>query len=443
MGLSGAKKRAKGLVSFGCFRGVGGRGNWIWNGQCVLAAQTGRRNCAPTGDGWWGRGSLALFPARCKWPAFWGKVPCVLARTVIYSGGTIHAEDDTIRAPKDVSCAVKWGEGVGIIDRQRTTNVSADRSTLNCRRVPFFFHIGWMRTGSTYLQDLFRHQPEVHFVYKSRFFSHDPLFRRGTDFFYDDVIGELDSKARCIVDSDENYAMGRFKRKLVRFSEPGFTYKAELRVIHHDIVEMIGRLRLAAPQARIIGVIRKQDDWLSSVYKHDVFHYGLDVSFARFLTSELGNAYLRAADYARVFEEYVGAFGSDSVQLLLYEDLKGDPDRFFDEISSFLGLELGMVPEQLLRRNTGIPDVAAAFLWRVNKLSQADPNRPERRIYLHLRRWSMRIARRIGKLVPPADTMSIVSPAQRQYILDRYRAGNRRLGTSLGRGRDMAGYGYF
>jgi hypothetical protein len=314
---------------------------------------------------------------------------------------------------------------------------------LDCRHLPFFFHIGWMRTGSTYLQDVFRHQTDARFLYKSRFFSYDPLFHRGSDYFYDNVVGEPQSSVRCIVDSDECYSMGRFKRRLMNPRDASFSYKAELQVICHDIAKMIERLELTAPQAKIIGVIRKQDDWFGSVYKHDVLHYGLDVSFARFLTSELGNAYLRAADYLGVFEGYENAFGPGRVKLLLYEDLKSCPDRFFDEVSTFLGLDLDIPREQLLRRNTGISDLGIAFLRRMNKLSQADPERPERSTYLHLRRWWMRVVPSIERFPALADTVRVVSPVQKQHILELFRLSNERLGMLLGRGRDMAEYGYF
>ncbi|NLE46603.1 MAG: sulfotransferase [Chloroflexi bacterium] len=309
--------------------------------------------------------------------------------------------------------------------------------------LPFFFHIGWMRTGSTYLQDLMGCHSEVHLVCKSRFFSHDPSFHRGRDAFYRDVIGDPASNARCIVDSDENYAMGRFKRELIRSENANFNFKAELQVIYHDIDEMVRRMSLTVPHARIIGVVRKQDDWLSSVYKHDVLHFGLYTSFARFIRSELGQAYLKAADYARVFERYVGAFGPDRVQFLLYEDLQRCPDWFFEQISGFLGVELTSKTDQSLRRNVSASYVAIALLRRANRLSETALHRPERTAYVLLRSWCMRIARRVDRIPKLSGSINVSSSTERQEILDRYRIANRSLGKLLNRERDMADYGYF
>ena len=180
---------------------------------------------------------------------------------------------------------------------------------------PLFFHIGWMRTGTTFLQGAFGQHDKINLSLKNRFFSYDPLFFKGTAYYQNEIILSGQSEQHYInVDSDENYAMGRFKTHLREKDTAAWNHKSELSFISHDIDEMIVRMKDSAPDAKIFGVIRKQPSWFESVYKHDVYHFGLDQSFEDFYASDLGKSYQEAAYYGTVYQKFTDAFGKEKCQ---------------------------------------------------------------------------------------------------------------------------------
>jgi len=299
-----------------------------------------------------------------------------------------------------------------------------------------------MRTGSTYLQDFFRYQNDICFILKSRFFSYDPLFFKGQDYYFNTVIGKPSELIQCVIDSDENYSMGRFKKRLLSKTDHNFNFKAELNLISHDVPAIVRRMKSIVPDAKIIGVIRKQVDWLLSVYKHDVFHFAMDLSFTEFIKSDLGKAYVKAADFLTVFNSFEKSFGKDNIHILLFEDLKTEPKRFFRELTNFLPLNIEFRTKKTLRKNTSHSDWLIILIRHINKLSQKNPDRPEIQTYLLCRYLLPAVLGRV-KLKIPIKKPLIISEKDKIYLQDRYRYGNRTLSNKLDKEDDMKKYGYF
>lgn len=304
-----------------------------------------------------------------------------------------------------------------------------------------FFHIGWMRTASTFLQDLFRTQESVEISLKNRFFSYDQYYSKGSDYYYNNVLPPLRKNA-LIIDSDENYSMGRFKRELINRNDNDFNYKAELQVVYHDIDEMVKRLKSTVHDAKILGIIRNQVDWFESVYIHDVYHYGLDKKFSEFLDSELGIAYQKAADYNNVFETFEKHFGKENVKLLLFEDLKYQRVNFFNSISEFIGCKLDLSRTKNLRKNINIKPGWVNTYRRINKLSQKKLHRKEKTVYNIIRKVFNILVNKFPDL-QWSNKDNILSPHNKELIKNKYLEDNLKLAHKMDRHNDMKNYGYF
>lgn len=99
------------------------------------------------------------------------------------------------------------------------------------------------------------------------------------------------------------------------------------------------------PTARIIISIREQRSFILSAYKQYTLGGGT-ASIDRFLG--LGNAVLRpgfegicqrnSLEYDRVISYYQSLFGKQNVIVLVYEELRSNPDRYLDRLFRFAGV---------------------------------------------------------------------------------------------------------
>lgn len=242
-----------------------------------------------------------------------------------------------------------------------------------------------MRTGSTFLQTLFDQNANIHHVLKSRFFSYDPYYFSGKEYL-ESILSSKNTSSSIIIDSDENYSLGRFKTKLISYNDADFSFQKELQCINHDITEMADRLYRTVPFAKIVMIIREQRAWLKSVYKHDVYHYGLTMDFNSFLLSKLGKDYLNAGDYLNIWKIYASRFGKENVKFLLFEDLVKDKNGFFSTLETFLGVQFDKKHIQNEPKNQNYSDRLTWIMTTINLLSQKEVDKKERRLYYLLRR---------------------------------------------------------
>lgn len=322
---------------------------------------------------------------------------------------------------------------------QLTERIKISRISVD---TPLVFHIGWMRTGTTFLQGVFEHHADVQLSLKNRFFSYDPHYLLGKD-HYKTLIQSDNNYSKIIVDSDENYAMGRFKTHLrENKTQLNYNYKSELSYIHHDIPEMISRMKEVAPNAKIFGVIRKQASWFESVYKHDVYHFGVDKTFDEFYESELGKAYREAANYYAVIKAFQESFGEENVKIMLFEDFVSNQFKFTKELSDFLELKIEVNKVQKLKKNASTSSFFTKLHQKANLLSEINPDQPEKKTYKMLRSAIYRfdqLAKKQGWYIPG----QLISNTTRQKIHAEFDGSNRQLGELLTKNAELQQYQYF
>lgn len=308
---------------------------------------------------------------------------------------------------------------------------------------PLFFHIGWMRTGTTFLQGLFKHDDKINLSLKNRFFSYDPYFNRGIEYYQNQIILGTQTEGHLInIDSDENYSMGRFKTQLRENYDIQYNYKSELGFIYHDVAAMVLRIKECAPDAKVFGIIRKQPSWFESVYKHDVYHFGLDQTFAEFYESELGLAYRKAADYFNVYQLFVNAFKRENVKILLFEDFVSDKTTFIQQLSSYLGIEIPLKDESKLKKNASTNNFFTVLHRYANKLSEKNSSKPENILYHKTRKVVSKLDHVFNKFNINLD-VEIVPEHVRKDIQQQYASNNRQLAAGLNMEEKMEKYGYF
>lgn len=327
------------------------------------------------------------------------------------------------------------------------TSATANTSTIvnkgHIEVKPLFFHIGWMRTGTTFLQGLFRQDKKINLSLKNRFFSYDPFYNRGAEYYQQQILNVNAANRHCIlVDSDENYAMGRFKTQLREANDLEYNHRSELNFIYHDVQQMVHRMKTSAPDAKIFGVIRKQASWFESVYKHDVYHFGLDQSFSAFYESDLGKDYRLAADYYAVYKIFETAFHKENIKIVLFDDFVQNQSLFTQELSDFFGINLQIPNERSLKKNASTSNFFTLLHMQANRLCEKNPSAVESGLYKTARKVVSKLDRLSNKFNLTFDAEIIPANIKGQ-IIEQYATGNEKLAVELGLETKMRNYGYF
>ncbi len=308
---------------------------------------------------------------------------------------------------------------------------------------PVFFHIGWMRTGTTFFQGLFSYDSNINLSLKNRFFSYDPYYKQGKEYYKNNIMLSHQSTRHLVnIDSDENYSMGRFKTLLREKQHKPYNHKSEQTFIQHDIPEMIARMKACAPDAKIFGVVRKQPQWFESVYKHDVYHFGVEQNFKQFYNSPLGTAYQKAADYFSVYELYAEAFSAENIKILLFEDFVTGQGEFVEDLSDFVGVDLKLTHKDQLKKNASTTNFFTHLHRYANMLAEKDVEKPERNLYDTTRKGIHKMDRLFARLNFMPD-IKLMSDQMRNDIQQQYQQSNQQLAAALHLETKMKAYGYF
>ena len=187
-----------------------------------------------------------------------------------------------------------------------------------------YLHVGPHKTASTYLQQHIFNQLEGFDYYGPTSDITKKLHPQNYNISDEKAgsvnVDELNSLAinNKVLISSENW-----------FGEHNLGYQN--RFSNCDIIKKL------IPAAKIIIIIRKQDDWLKSLYKQNV-QKGSYFSFEDFV-AQFGfddNPF-------DVIDNYINNFGKENVHIIPYEKLLAEPDKFISDIASVLGYSNALI----------------------------------------------------------------------------------------------------
>ncbi|HTR55130.1 MAG TPA: sulfotransferase [Kofleriaceae bacterium] len=211
------------------------------------------------------------------------------------------------------------------------------------------------------------------------------------------------------------------------------------------------RLRALFPDARIIVVVRRQPDYVLSVYGYRVLIRGLETRSLETFLAEHHDAFTESLQYDVLVQHYVELFGSSRVLVLPFEQLAKDSDALIARLLEFMSLSHPVhysrdrVNESTrdrriiaLNRLVNLPfDLTLGELRRRGRIAHASYLRWARPYFAFKERMLNPMLRRIAdsrraRLELPASWLERMTPL--------FAASNRRLATLSGI--DLASYGY-
>lgn len=131
-----------------------------------------------------------------------------------------------------------------------------------------------------------------------------------------------------------------------------------------DPYAVLRNLKSVFPSAKVLIVIRRQADYLASLYSFRVAVRGLEHrSFSAFLKEELRAGLAAALRYDELISAYAKAFGSENVLVLPLEMLVDEPKEFVGRIEEFMGVRAGDV-KGMSRSNESTRILAIINFWR-------------------------------------------------------------------------------
>ena len=298
-------------------------------------------------------------------------------------------------------------------------------------------HVGYIKTGSTWLQRRLFSKPEIG-IFQPGQQSRSALisnFVVCNDYDFDaesvrrslSEIWHAHGSGNCLPVWSDETLLGNPLQRLYN----GRPVADKL----HDVF----------PQARVLICIRRQEDIAVSMYRQHI-HEGGRHTFEMFIGTghelESFTPILRPdfLEYHHSISYYQGLFGQDRVLVLPLELLRQNAEDFIGRIARFAELSRIDVDGKTAE-NVGMGSVALNILRRLNMFVLINPLSPLR----ENRRYQLvnKVVRKFDKIVPSTINRRLdarMKSAVSKVYADRFRTSNRR--TIELTGLDLAAFGY-
>ncbi|MCF8278135.1 MAG: sulfotransferase [Flavobacteriales bacterium] len=184
-------------------------------------------------------------------------------------------------------------------------------------------HIGFPKTGSTFLQRYFSAHPEIH---------HDR--ERFKNYVKTGLID--DQLARC----DERFLFDILSEELLSIWPGDDSDLDQSRYnMNYDIkakqIETATQLKRLFPDAKILIVVRGYQSLIPSLYSQYLFGGGTD-SFKKVVRTEQ-HLTLTMYNYDCVIDIYRNLFGNENVLIMPFEFLNDNPEQYLKYLERFFG----------------------------------------------------------------------------------------------------------
>ena len=301
-------------------------------------------------------------------------------------------------------------------------------------------HIGYHKTGSTWLQEKIFSDARLGFVKPRTPLAIDEAFVVTNPFAFDGA-RTASEFASLFAEAERARAVPVISHE--RLSGDIDTGGIDSRAIADRLVE-------AFPSARVLIVIREQREMLLSVYKTDIRFspVTLEEKWRERTVTQRRHASptLEYFEYHHQIAYYQQLFGPERVLVLPFEALHADPLAFVSQITKFAGLSAPTsVPDELANRS--LPSALLAVNRWFNLLMVRivgasawahDPLEDRK-----LKRGHLRVLRKASPIMPRALSRSVENGWRKRIeriVGDRFAYSNRI--TSDLTGLDLASLGY-
>jgi hypothetical protein len=297
-------------------------------------------------------------------------------------------------------------------------------------------HIGYHKTGSTWLQQKVFSNPEAGFRRIAGPESLRPTFIEINPFGFNPDIVRKHFKPKIREAQDEQLVPVLSNERL-----SGSPYAGG-----YDGGLIADRLAAVFPDARVLVVIRKQSSLLMSIYKAYVRKGGA-ASFEQFVSPLTGTTRMPSfrfdfLEYHRLIGYYMDLFGSGNVLALPYELLNTQPEAFLEHIGEFAGV--AATAKNLRSMNVSHSALALLLKRHANRLIVKDGlNQAPPFAFEGSRELVWRLCRKVDKKIP----VSLRDRYERRLLrFAEEQAGNRYAEsnalTSKLTGYDLRAFGY-
>ncbi len=303
--------------------------------------------------------------------------------------------------------------------------------------LPDFIHAGYSKAASTWLQNLLRSREDIFFVYKTGFFLtlDSPEYEKGIEHYSRFFRGS--SGYKVVIESQEHILL------------PGVHPELKCSTTNlNSVKSVLERIRKSLPGIRIIVIVRNQTDMLISRYLQYVLQGGSmrASEFMGRLALE-NNNYLEYADYrySQVISIMHELFGEKNTLVLFHEELKHDPGKFIETLSSFLNCDLSGV-DAGRKKNIGASPMGIELIRKLNTILVAEKETYESRTATRCP-WFLWKATAYG--IKTIDNIFsgnksktlLLSEREKKQIREIYKADNCRLANMFDK--PLKNFGYY
>lgn len=213
-------------------------------------------------------------------------------------------------------------------------------------RPPNFLFIGPDKAGSTWLYQALTHHREIYLSHVKELFFFDPFYDRGWRWYM------------------------RF------FKQAGEQHRVVGEICHDYLFSRLACQRIArdVPSVKLMVCLREPSQRAFSEYLYMIRQGLLACDFETALREFDG--LIDHGRYAKHLSYYLEHFRRDQIYVAVFDDLLADPQRFFDGICDFLGLERTCLSTELRRkvlpaakpRSRHVAKITKKIGWEVRRL---------------------------------------------------------------------------
>ncbi len=335
------------------------------------------------------------------------------------------------------------------------------------RNKEIFIHIGMPRAASSSLEENIFHRIENVFH-----FSRSPVLK--------EAVNKAQNRLPFAIDHES--LRNSIQAELARIQEPKVLISNE-RLVGNQTQSFVQfhyvkwNLKQLFPEAKVLFIIRRQDEMAESIYKRAVKR-GLNMRLASYLNyrnGEFGYEKLfqvgrkhflnvQDLDYWGMLESYQRDFGEDRIKVLPFELLKHDEEAFFEILYDWIGekgpIEMGK--QNVTGLNRGYSKKAMKLARFINPFFKTpysrwgfipiNPGFQKLKNKEHITPWDkvrIRLSKMIdpmfwlasGKKLKPHQIPQLLTEHQRKRILEIHEQGNRKVEELTGW--DLEPFGYF